>query len=214
LWKELIGVDAGGLRPTDKGLSVVFYQVLLLGLLALPVLEGGPEDQIHHEHLVGDDDGEQEDCVVLGLLLQVVDAVQQQVAVVDDFREEDDLDGQELPPLGLGVAGQRVIERGEHDLDCREAAAGVGNIEVAEVALRQFVLAGESAKVEDDGGDLQRVGDEEGDLRSQEEDPPDAVNPALPHYLHEEADHHAADAQRLEQSHLISDSHVVPGEVV
>lgn len=68
---QLDTTDTCGL-PIGKGLAGIEDESFLIGLFSLSVLEGSAEDEVHHEHLVSDDDGEEEDGVVLRLPLQVV----------------------------------------------------------------------------------------------------------------------------------------------
>lgn len=83
-------------RVPAEGLPIVSNKLLLFGLQPLMILEGGPEDEIHHERLIGDDDGEQQNGVLLGLSFEVVDEVEQKMAIVDDFPEEEGLIHEEL----------------------------------------------------------------------------------------------------------------------
>jgi hypothetical protein len=66
-------------------------KLVLLFFFPLPVFVGCPEHEIHDEYLVGDDERDEEDGVVLGLGIQIVDEEYHKIAVVDHLPEQNDL---------------------------------------------------------------------------------------------------------------------------
>ncbi len=66
-------------------------QSLLFLLLSLTVLIGRSEYKIHNEDLIGDDERDKKDGLVLGLMFEIVDEDEDEVGVVDDLCEHNGL---------------------------------------------------------------------------------------------------------------------------
>jgi hypothetical protein len=64
-------------------------QLFLTGFLFF-FLIGAAEDQIHHQHLPCNLNADEQNGVILGFLMEVIDEGDQKRPVINDFREEHD----------------------------------------------------------------------------------------------------------------------------
>lgn len=85
-------------------------KLFLFGLKPLMILKRSSKDEIHDERLIGNDDGKQKDRVLLRRALEMVDEVEQKMAIVDDFPEENQLVHEKFSPICFGVADEGVID--------------------------------------------------------------------------------------------------------
>lgn len=117
---------------------------------SLLVLIGSAEEQVHDEYLVSDHDRDQQDGLVLGVALQVIDEQQQERSVVDDLPRQDYLVQEEFPSIGLGIAEEGVVQTGQDQLGCVEDAASPIHVEVLRFCFGQSGLAAEDVEEEED----------------------------------------------------------------
>lgn len=108
---------------------VAVQQSLFPFLLAFSVFICCAEDEVHDENLIGDDEGDEENRLILGLAFEAVDEDEDEVGVVDDLCEENGLIEDQFWLLRLGIADERIVEVGQHYESSVDAAPRIGNVE-------------------------------------------------------------------------------------
>lgn len=86
---EVVSRRDGIITDAHLVLPLTMHHLLFLLFLPFPLLVGRPEDQIHHEDLIGDDDGDQQYGLVLLLLMQFRNEEQEELAIGHDLGEKD-----------------------------------------------------------------------------------------------------------------------------
>ncbi len=71
---------------------VHFVNDMMNFLLFFSLLVDNPENEVHGDNLICDDDRNIENGIVLGLLLQIAYEFDDESAVVDDFSKQDDFE--------------------------------------------------------------------------------------------------------------------------
>jgi hypothetical protein len=188
--------------------------LVLLFLLSLTVFVGCSKDEIHDQNLVSDDNRDQQDGVVFGLVFEVVDEEHQKIAVVYDFSEKDGFIEDEFCLVGLGIANEGAVEICQYNLSNVDAATIEGYEEVDQFRLGKFMLASEDVKEQKTDGNDQCPGDKKLELRPNEQDLYHSVDIPLPNDLQNDANGHACHPNSLEDIELIMNPHIIPTHIV
>lgn len=146
---------------------------LLVPLLLVFVLVDGAEEQVHHQNQPRDHDGDEEDRVILGLVLHVVDEGDQQYAAVDDLCEQHHFEDYEVGELSPFVAAEGVAEVGEEQGNTVNCASFA--VHVLALERRVVAVAPEGIKDEDALQDHQRPRNHELDLRLEKDNLPSVL---------------------------------------